>query len=370
MSKLPVFLWLLLSFCPFFSFAEETPQLQNAGPTISLLVGAPSFIFYPDEIDEVLEDHWDVATNLGYATGLFLEFPAGDQLSFSLGASGVGQSEKTKRSHIVLNNILYSIGAKYFPWDEGFYGGGNLGFGRWAFRVYSGSNSRSGDLTSLVGAIAGSTKDFMVGPFGWGGDLTLGFRGWLRSPETDSPWGWDAGLRYSFTHADEVLIQSFGPFVDVNFTFRESHASPGSSVPDAQRITLVKLLEGRAYRDAGGAEKTIAAAADLTENEKLAFYQKYRLSWAVVPASFNIFYGVGSLVQGDGWGSLWCASTMVGGVILIVNSGTPASSPLAIAGGVTLATGILSGYVLPFFFEASDNARLRQALDMEETNRQ
>lgn len=128
---------------------------------------------------------------------------------------------------------------------------------------------------------------------------------------------------------------------------------------DASLIQLLNLLDQRAYRND---TSHIAPLAELlSDSEKEYYYNKYSLSWAILPAMGNTIYGLGSWLQGDFLGGLWCSGCMIGGALLMSGT-TDTNSAVFTTGIVTLLIGMISGWFIPFFFESDNNDKLSAAL--------
>jgi hypothetical protein len=130
----------------------------------------------------------------------------------------------------------------------------------------------------------------------------------------------------------------------------------------------MKLLDQRAYRDNQKIKEIELMSERLPVEQRKYFYDKYTLSWAILPAFGNTFYGLGSWLQGDYRGGLLCTGCMLGGAILFVGAGGNSSSgsgqltaPKAI-GGVAMVVGLISGWVFPFLFQGDNNSKLKTAL--------
>ena len=96
--------------------------------------------------------------------------------------------------------------------------------------------------------------------------------------------------------------------------------APSTGLSDDERFQLLKLLDQRSYRNDQMIKEIEPLAARLPEEERKYLYDKYSLSWAILPALGNTFYGLGSWLQGDDLGGLWCTGCMVGGLIIGVAS--------------------------------------------------
>ena len=120
------------------------------------------------------------------------------------------------------------------------------------------------------------------------------------------------------------------------------------------RLILLEFLDSHGYRKNTAIRPEIKLLVEqLTDEEKEFFYDQYSLSFAILPAAGNTLLGLGSWLQGDYIGGLLCSGLMVGGFALIFNTSI---------GSLMVTAGTITGWIIPFFFQATNNSRLKAAL--------
>ena len=135
------------------------------------------------------------------------------------------------------------------------------------------------------------------------------------------------------------------------------------AVPEMEQASkkekLFSLLSNREYRDKNRIMEIQDLSTYLYDFEKPVLYRQYKVSGAAWAALGNTFLGIGSWIQGDGWGGFAVTGLMLGGFLILLNSDGDGSAGL---GNMCMTVGLLSGWIIPFIYQGNSNKRLKKAL--------
>jgi hypothetical protein len=171
-----------------------------------------------------------------------------------------------------------------------------------------------------------------------------------------------------------ILVAFVGP------SFAEGPTPLTAKEQDDVQIKVNFLLDKRVYRDAERVYEVKNLSSQLGSFQKFQFYEKYKTSgwWSLL----NPVLGLGSWIQGDYWNAaMISASILVGSAVSSLGSKTAGYTTLPngqqrantvvtneglfYSGSVLALGGEIYGLVVPWFFENSENGKLKDALSIE-----
>jgi len=138
---------------------------------------------------------------------------------------------------------------------------------------------------------------------------------------------------------------------------------------DGNNISIQEYVQKLIERDIEDTKEDIQKVSFyLSPNDKEHLYEENRKKYAPVWALLNVFYGLGSYIQGNIVGGVTQSVLIIGGAILL-------NGPILLEndrrnqrtlGGVIIGSAYAIGLIAPFYHQYSYNKTLRETLNVNE----